>query len=153
MSKLIKITKQFNFEAAHFLPLHEGKCRNLHGHSYKLLVTCAGDSVYDKDSPSSGMLEDFSVIKAVVDPIVDQLDHALLARSEAAVRFYVGEPALQGKVYYIGEDTTAEMIATHLLEKINLAMFSHTPKLKAQVVGVTLYETATSSAEVSRAFF
>jgi len=43
----IRLTKQFDFEAAHALEGYEGKCRDLHGHSYHLDVTVLGDVDYD----------------------------------------------------------------------------------------------------------
>ena len=41
----IRITKQFTFEAGHALYGYDGKCKNLHGHSYKLFVTVAGSPI------------------------------------------------------------------------------------------------------------
>ena len=51
----MRVRRQFEFEAAHELPRHPGKCRNLHGHSYRLIVTV--DRPVD---PDSGMAIDFS---------------------------------------------------------------------------------------------
>ncbi len=71
------ITKQFRFEAAHSLPNHDGKCRNLHGHSYLLEVTISGDIV--SDGPKTGMIMDFSDLTKIVDEeIINQWDHQFL---------------------------------------------------------------------------
>ena len=45
MSSTIRITKQFTFEAGHALYGYDGKCKNLHGHSYKLYVTVTGKPI------------------------------------------------------------------------------------------------------------
>jgi 6-pyruvoyltetrahydropterin/6-carboxytetrahydropterin synthase len=67
----MKVRRKFPFEAAHKLPNHPGKCRELHGHSYVLEVTL--DRPVD---PVSGMAIDFADLKAVVTrEVVDQLDH------------------------------------------------------------------------------
>ncbi len=66
------VRRRFRFEAAHSLPEHPGKCRELHGHSYELVV-CIEGQVEER----SGMVVDFSDLKRVVrDSVVDPLDHA-----------------------------------------------------------------------------
>ena len=76
MSK-IRITKQFNFETAHALHGYDGKCRNLHGHSYKLSVTLVGEPITDRTNVKYGMVMDFGDLKTIVnEEIVDVFDHA-----------------------------------------------------------------------------
>ncbi len=71
---MISVTKIFNFEAAHHLPNHEGKCKNIHGHNYKLEVTFSGDRKIEGNS--KGMIIDFSDLKKIVDSvIIDRVDH------------------------------------------------------------------------------
>ena len=65
------VKRTFDFEAAHRLPHHPGKCRELHGHSYRLVV-----SVDRPVDPVSGLAVDFSDVKdAVKREAVDRLDH------------------------------------------------------------------------------
>ncbi len=67
----MRVRRRFGFEAAHRLPHHPGKCRELHGHSYQLVVTV--DRPVD---PSSGMGIDFADLKEVVKSrVIDELDH------------------------------------------------------------------------------
>lgn len=67
------ISKLFSFEAAHKLENYNGKCRNLHGHSYKMEI-----SVHGKVN-ENGMVIDFHELKkAVKDNILDILDHSYL---------------------------------------------------------------------------
>jgi len=76
MSK-IRITKQFNFETGHALYGYDGKCRNVHGHSYKLSVTVIGTPIDDTTHVKLGMVIDFGDLKKIVkEEIVDQFDHA-----------------------------------------------------------------------------
>ena len=73
----IRITKQFNFETGHALYGYDGKCKNVHGHSYKLSVTVIGSPIIDRSNVKFGMVIDFSDLKKIVkEEIVDQFDHA-----------------------------------------------------------------------------
>src|SRR5438128_2151922 len=68
-----RVTRSFRFEAAHQLPWHEGKCRNLHGHSYRLEVTVEGPL------NEHGIVTDFAAVKAVVErEVIDRYDHTYL---------------------------------------------------------------------------
>lgn len=76
MSK-IRITKQFSFETGHALYGYDGKCKNVHGHSYKLSVTVIGTPISDTTNVKFGMVIDFSDLKKIVrEEIVDVFDHA-----------------------------------------------------------------------------
>ena len=70
---MITVTKIFKFDAAHLLPDYDGKCKNLHGHSWRLDVEVegmAGAAVY----PS--MVLDFGDLKKIVNTaVIDKLDH------------------------------------------------------------------------------
>ena len=73
----IRITKQFSFETGHALYGYDGKCKNVHGHSYKLSVTVFGTPISDTSNVKYGMVIDFSDLKKIVkEEIVDQFDHA-----------------------------------------------------------------------------
>ena len=67
------ITKEFTFDAAHYLALYKGKCEKMHGHTYKMHVTVKGEVKKD------GMVYDFVELKKLVrTKIIDHLDHAVL---------------------------------------------------------------------------
>ena len=73
-----RIAKEFRFEAAHHLPNHNGKCRNLHGHNYRVRVVVEGDPV-DPDGKSSdeGMVVDFAELSSIwKNNLAPYLDHA-----------------------------------------------------------------------------
>jgi 6-pyruvoyltetrahydropterin/6-carboxytetrahydropterin synthase len=76
MSK-IRITKKFSFETGHALYGYDGKCKNVHGHSYKLSVTVIGSPIENRNDVKFGMVIDFTDLKKIVkEEIVDQFDHA-----------------------------------------------------------------------------
>ncbi len=67
------ISKIFKFDAAHRLPDYNGKCANLHGHSWKLVVTLEGEV------EQNGMIIDFLELKNKVnEKIISKLDHSYL---------------------------------------------------------------------------
>ena len=75
----IRITKRFSFEAGHALYGYDGKCKNLHGHSYKLSVTVIGAPITDKTNPKFGMVIDFTDLKRIViEEIIDKFDHSTI---------------------------------------------------------------------------
>lgn len=79
----IRITKEFKFEMAHALPGYDGLCKNIHGHSYELLVTVAGRPITNISSPKYGMVMDFGDLKKIVrSEVVDKFDHCLVLRND-----------------------------------------------------------------------
>ena len=77
--KKIRITKHFDFESAHALYGYDGKCKNIHGHSYHLYVTAIGTPIADVNHPKNGMVMDFGDLKKIVKKeIVDVFDHAIV---------------------------------------------------------------------------
>lgn len=73
----IRITKQFTFETGHALYGYDGKCKNVHGHSYKLAVTVIGEPIQDNSNVKYGMVIDFTDLKKIIkEEIVDKFDHA-----------------------------------------------------------------------------
>jgi len=73
----IRITKEFTFETGHALYGYDGKCRNVHGHSYKLSVTVIGTPIQEEGHIKLGMVIDFGDLKEIVkQEVVDPFDHA-----------------------------------------------------------------------------
>ncbi len=67
---ILKLHVTFTFAASHFLTNYHGKCENLHGHNYKLIVTIEGPIQKD------GMVMDYQAIKKIVNEnVIDHLDH------------------------------------------------------------------------------
>ena len=68
----MKIAKEFSWEMGHRLPFHNGKCKNLHGHSYQCMIELTGD--VDKN----GIVLDYYDLKKAVEPVFEELDHAFM---------------------------------------------------------------------------
>jgi 6-pyruvoyltetrahydropterin/6-carboxytetrahydropterin synthase len=80
---IIRISKEFNFDMAHALLGYDGLCKNIHGHSYTLVVTIKGTPISEQDSPKTGMLIDFKDLKNIIkEKIVNELDHALVLNTD-----------------------------------------------------------------------
>ncbi len=80
----IRITKAFDWEMAHALDHHDGKCHNIHGHTYSLEVTFFGEPIDEVGSPKDGMVIDFADLKRIVKThIVNVFDHALVLRDNS----------------------------------------------------------------------
>lgn len=74
---MFKISKEFSFDMAHLLDGHDGKCQNLHGHTYKLQVEIA-DTLHQCGAKKA-MVIDFADLKAVVKKaVLEPLDHAFI---------------------------------------------------------------------------
>ena len=72
---MITICRNFSFDSAHFLPFHEGKCKNLHGHGFQLEIELQGREI-KQEGPETGMIMDFGILKEKVNAkIIDVLDH------------------------------------------------------------------------------
>lgn len=132
----MRIAKEFTWEMGHRLPFHLGKCKNLHGHSYKCLVELAGDP--DKN----GMVMDYYDLKKVVEPILDELDHAFMVYKKDIEMIVVLEKLNSRKVV-VDFETTAENICIYLLNKIKSAKL---PK-NIHSLKVRVLETENSYAE------
>ena len=75
----IRITKKFRFEAAHALYGYDGKCKNIHGHNYKLFVTVIGSPTSDSSNVKFGMVMDFDDLKKIVKAeIIKEFDHSVI---------------------------------------------------------------------------
>jgi 6-pyruvoyltetrahydropterin/6-carboxytetrahydropterin synthase len=126
---MFRVTREIDFCYGHRLLNYEGKCRYLHGHNGKAVITIEGD-----DLDHRGMLVDFSDIKTAVSTwIDDNLDHRmLLHRDDPFV------PILQEKgepLYLLDRNPTAENIARLIYEQ------SLELQIPVPIVEVRLWET------------
>jgi len=120
---MIEVTKRFTFEASHHLPWHSGKCRNLHGHSYKLEVSLSGDL------NDNGIVVDFYLLSALVQQaVIDRYDHQNLNQ------FF--------------DNPTAENIATNIF--LELSALVKKAKWGADVRSVKLWETEKCHVTISK---
>lgn len=80
-----EISKEIEFDAGHRVPSHNGKCKNPHGHRYRVRVTCIGEIINSPGAPDHGMLVDFGDLKTLMTTEVhDVLDHGFVIWEEDA---------------------------------------------------------------------
>lgn len=120
------ITKRFDFEAAHYLPhVPEGhKCRNLHGHSYEVVVHVAGPV-----APKAGWIVDFGEIKSVWKPIESRLDHHLLNEIEG-----LDNPTAENLAAWIWAQYEAERLAGRIAYRVAAVEVAETRDSRAMFV-------------------
>ena len=139
----IRVTKQFNFEAAHLLLGHDGQCKNIHGHSYLLHVTIIGKAVDDAGNPKHGMVMDFSEIKRIINElIIEPYDHSLLVNENVPLSKSAEAKKLLGKFKVLPYQPTCENLLADFAQKIKAKL----PK-QVKLHSLRLQETPTSYAE------
>jgi 6-pyruvoyltetrahydropterin/6-carboxytetrahydropterin synthase len=140
----IRITKQFSFETGHALYGYDGKCKNVHGHSYKLSVTVIGRPITDNGNVKFGMVIDFSDLKKIVkEEIVDQFDHATVFNQTTPHIELAKELRQRGHdVILVDYQPTSENMVIDFAKKIQ-ARLPEAVKLHS----LKLQETDTSFAE------
>lgn len=116
----IRITKQFSFETGHALYGYDGKCKNVHGHSYKLSVTVIGQPITDTTNVKFGMVIDFSDLKKIVkEEIVDLFDHATVFNQNTPHIELANELKSRGHhVILVEYQPTSENMVTDFAQKI-----------------------------------
>lgn len=140
----IRITKQFSFEAGHALYGYDGKCKNLHGHSYHLFVTVIGTPISDNTNVKFGMVIDFGDLKRIVnEEIVDVFDHTMIFNKNTPHLQMANELKKQGHdIILVDYQPTTEMMIIDFAKKIK----KHLPS-NIRLHSLKLQETATSFAE------
>lgn len=140
----IRITKQFTFETGHALYGYDGKCRNVHGHSYKLSVTVIGAPISDTSNVKYGMVIDFGDLKKIVkEEIVNVFDHATIFNKNTPHVELAKELENRGhNVLLVDYQPTSEMMVIDFANKIKLRLPEN-----IKLHSLQLRETDTSFAE------
>ncbi|WP_194851762.1 6-pyruvoyl trahydropterin synthase family protein [Nonlabens antarcticus] len=140
----VRITKEFTFETGHALHGYDGKCRNVHGHSYKLAVTVLGQPINDSSNVKYGMVIDFGDLKKIVkEEVVDPFDHATVFNKNSPHVELAAELKSRGHDVILADyQPTSEMMIQDFAEKIS----SRLPE-NIQLFSLRLRETETSYAE------
>ena len=117
--KKIRITRSFSFETGHALYGYDGKCKNVHGHSYKLAVTVIGTPISDSNNTKYGMVIDFGDLKRIVEEkVVEVFDHATVFNKNTPHLELAQE--LQKRDHYVllvDYQPTSEMMILDLLKE------------------------------------
>jgi 6-pyruvoyltetrahydropterin/6-carboxytetrahydropterin synthase len=142
--KNVRITKEFTFETGHALYGYDGKCRNVHGHSYKLAVTVIGTPIDELGHVKHGMVIDFGDLKKIIkEEIVEPFDHATVFNKNTPHVELAKELSDRGhEVILVDYQPTSEMMIIDFADKIKKRLPDN-----IQLHHLRLRETETSYAE------
>ena len=133
------VTKSVKFDAAHILTNHQGLCKNLHGHTYRVDL-----SVTQQEDDKSDMVIDFKDLKRVATEVVcDRFDHAFIYSAESA-----GEREIASVVERLGMKT-AEIPFRSTAENLARLFYGELKKRIPGLASVKVWETLDSCAEYS----
>ena len=137
------ITKIFHFEAAHALNGYDGKCRNIHGHSYEMRVTVKGMPLNELGNPKNGMVIDFHDLKAIVNQeVIEKLDHSFIIGNNMPKDFVEITKQNFDKVVELPYQPTTENMLADFAQRIKRRLPQH-----VELYSVTLQETRDNIAE------
>ncbi len=122
---MFEITVQAGFSSGHFLRDYNGKCENPHGHNYRVLVTLIGAEL-----EPNGLLLDFKLLKGVLKPTVEYLDHHMINERDP---FTAVNPSAENLAKYFFNETAQQ------LHEMTAG--------RVRVKDCTIYETDTSFAK------
>jgi 6-pyruvoyltetrahydropterin/6-carboxytetrahydropterin synthase len=121
---MYELTVEREFSSGHYLRNYHGRCENPHGHNYKVCITLAGSEL-----DQAGLLLDFKLLKQVMRPVIDRIDHQMLNDLEPFTTI----------------NPSAENIARYFYEQTNEQLTGMTSG-RVRVKDCTIWETDTTSA-------
>lgn len=131
------VTTEVSFDAAHFLAGYQGKCRNIHGHRWRVLAEVKSELLAE-----DGMVTDFADLKEALHALAEQLDHCLII--EAGTMKAALLQALKEESFRIVElpfRPTAEQFAKYFYERMQAEGY--------EVSKIIVYETPNNCASYS----
>lgn len=134
---MYQLTTEHSFDSAHFLAGYDGKCGNLHGHRWRVLLTVQSETLRE-DRQQKGMCVDFAELKKDLRTELDALDHVLIIE-QGSLRESTMK-ALQEEKFQVVEmpfRPTAENFARYFYELFTLKGYP--------VAKVEVYETPNNS--------
>jgi len=139
--KLVSCTRRIEFDAAHRVMGHEGKCKNLHGHRYALEATFVS-----KELDNLGRVVDFGVIKDLLGGWIDtNWDHTTILFDKDNTLGKAISDVTGQKIFYLPTNPTAENMAEYIMHHV-------CPKLFAdhaiECIRIRLNETPNCYAEI-----
>jgi 6-pyruvoyltetrahydropterin/6-carboxytetrahydropterin synthase len=137
----MKIAKEFRWEMGHRLPNHPGLCRNIHGHSYYMIVEIEGDVM------ENGMIIDFYDLGIIIKPLLGKLDHSFLvySKDKKVLNFLKKNKMKMVVTDYLA---TVENICKDMVEKV-VKEFRKKKFKNIELVTIKIYETPNSHASMT----
>ncbi len=121
---MYEVTVEAGFSSGHYLRNYRGRCENPHGHNYKVRVRLAGEAL-----DATGLLLDFKMLKQVMRPVIDRIDHQMLNDLEP---FTTLNPSAENIAHYFYQQTNEQL--------------SEMTGGRVRVKDCTIWETDTTSA-------
>lgn len=121
---MYEVTVEAGFSSGHYLRNYHGRCENPHGHNYKVRVTLIGAAL-----DQTGLLLDFKMLKQVMRPVIDRIDHQMLNDLEP---FTTLNPSAENLAHYFWEQTNEQL--------------AEMTEGRVRVKDCTIWETDTTSA-------
>src|ERR1700721_4887297 len=98
---MYEVTGQSGFSSGHYLRNYRGKCENPHGHNYRVCVTLIGAEL-----DAAGLLLDFKLLKQVMRPVIERIDHQMLNDLEPFIEL---NPSAENLARYFYEETNRQL--------------------------------------------
>ncbi len=136
---MFTLKSEIQFDMAHYLSGYVGKCKNIHGHRYRLVVKVSSQTLHESGQ-LRGMVDDFSEVKVVLKEVHDLFDHKLVIEENEEGKRVVEKLNESGKVFeilFVPYRPTAEEMSRHIFNEIK--------KRGVRVTEVELFETPTNS--------
>lgn len=134
---MYSVSTEGNFDAAHFLKDYQGKCKNIHGHRWRVVVQVSATSLLE-DKQNQGMVADFKDVNEALNQLLNTFDHTLIYEKDSL------KPALkkllQEEDFALREvpfRPTAENFSRFFYEELKKSM---------NVTQVSVYETPNNCA-------
>jgi 6-pyruvoyltetrahydropterin/6-carboxytetrahydropterin synthase len=138
------ITKRYEWDMAHRIPNHAGKCARLHGHRYVAEIDITGPLVDVAGASDEGMVIDFYALKQVLEANFGDWDHrCMIYRGDQSFLGIATDKAKVMGIFLVPYIPTAENIARDMMTKINEGL-----PVRVLCTRVRVYETPNGWAEV-----
>lgn len=162
----LTVTKIFDFACAHNLTYHEGKCKFIHGHNYKICITVKPSTSFeeknhynhDHNVTEFGMVVDFSKLKKIVnEKIIDVYDHSFMVwdnpedstaftqKLKSLINTVTKKEVEEANIQIVNFRPTAENMCIHFYELLEDPLLK---ECNLKIARIRIFETDTSYAEI-----
>lgn len=132
------LKSEHSFDSAHFLANYEGKCRNIHGHRWRIIIEIMSSSLNTEEA-LDGMIVDFSTLKKDIKDEVDYFDHALI----------IEKGSMKASTLTVLKDENIRIVEVDFrptAERFSKYFYDRLKRKGYQVKSATVYETPTNAA-------
>lgn len=142
--RMYSLKTEDSFDSAHFLSGYEGKCSNIHGHRWRVIIEVKSNTL-QTDQQSNGMLVDFGDLKKDIKEEVDFMDHAFIIEKNTLKPGTVAALEEEGfRIIMMEFRPTAENLAKYFYDQMVQKGY--------QVKSATVYETPNNCASYEEDF-